>query len=652
MSLTKRILVCFVAVAVAITCSSPLSIKAARTLGENDVDLYYITYQANVNNQTMIDNGYNQTPAIGGVSHYMVNNQITSSNSFGLPSGIDLSEWDYYILLGNNSWQGDNFSSRGISGLLVYNSDSPMILYHARTKLQNFAYDAVGYQNGTYGWDRGSFNIYKSDLNDMFSNGDARIFYTSGDDWIEFNSPSVYDGVSIQLNGTYIASTNHPNFYYGKDIAVNSTYAISDYYSINQLSSWLIDGCEKSPNLMETFQVTKDGTNYEGWDDAFGESDLDLQGDTTLAFASCDCTPIKDGYNPLTNAYAEWTIDTGSFDFTFGGDQTKQAAAMNKWGVSFDVGIQYKIVGTNGNKNIASTGASGTIYSHIDYNNLSQEEFLNGSYTISLSELVQDASSYSGGDAGAYLMGLFAMREEVPGIVTAFNGSLVTGGDPVGDEVGETAWNIVTSGVPILGGLSYDQINRVFNSSLNYMLAECRYDVVMHPVNTGLGIQGQKGEAYCDLNTGVHNGRATGAVIPPANEDGNEVIRPDYSSGDNQNFYYPVTLPGGGSGLALQEGSPSSNANATGGTGYGGSATANVQFESGIKGLTDRFLEEEGKEDWSKSWWSVFGTFKDNPASGLYSEYFGWLPEEFMKFLLSIASVVFLVGAARFIRRG
>ena len=650
MSLTKRILVCFIAVAVAVTCSSPLSIKAARSL--NDDELFYITYQANINNQVMIDNGYNQTPYNGGTSHYMVNNQIDASNTFGLPSGIDLSDWDYYILLGNNSWQGENYSTSGISGLLVYNSDSPAILYNGRTRLQDFYYDEVGYQNGTYGWDRGTISFYHPDLSDLFTNDDARYFYVSGSQWQENQSPSLYNDVTLGLNGTYIASSNQPNYYYGKDIAVNSTVTVDNSYSITELSNYLTDGCNNSTNLMETFQVTKDGTNYESWGDAFGDSELDLQADTSLAFASCDCTPIKDGYNPLTNAYAEWTIDTGSFDFTFGGDQIKQAASLNKWGVSFDVAIQYKIVGTNGNKNIASTGASGTIYSHLDYSNLSQEEFLNGSYTISLSELVQDASSYSGGDAGAYLMGLFAMREEVPSIVTAFNGALVTDGDPVGNEVGETAWNIVTSSIPILGGLSYDQINRVFNSSLSYMLAECRYEVVMHPINSGLGIQGQKGEAYCDLNTGVHNGRATGAIIPPSNEDGDEVIRPDYSSGDNQNYYYPVTLPGGGSGLALQEGSPSSNANATGGTGYGGNATANVQFESGIKGLTDRFLEEEGKEDWSKSWWSVFGTFKENPASGLYSEYFGWLPEEFMKFLLSIASVVFLVGAARFIRRG
>ena len=643
--MNKKILSVVIAVALCVCMVSPLTIKAS-----ND-DMYYITYQANIGVQGLVDSGYVQENYSGAKALFMTNDQIESCNSVQLP--VDLSEWDYYVWLGSNTWQGDTFSSFPGGCLLVYNSDDPLLMWTGRPLLRDNYADSSYYVNGQYNWNNwGSICIFDEHLQQMVNDGDLRYFIYVNDQFEEQTGASLtlYEQISMGLNGNFIVSTNVDNYYYLGDISKNSTKTVTNYYIQSEVLEWFFDGIEHSPNYMNYFKVTKDGVTYEDWENAYGDPELDLERDSSLAFASCDCTPIKDGYNPLTNGYAEWTIDTGSFDFTFGGDQMKQTASMNKWGVSFDVAINYRIVGTNGNHNIASTGATGTIYSHIDDFNLSEEDFLNGEYIISLSDLVMDANSYSGGDAGAYLMGLFALRDQVPGVVSAFNGTLVTGGDPVGNEVGNTAWNIVTRNIPVLNGLSYDQVNGFFNSSLSYQLAECRYDVTMHPVNTGLGIEGQKGEAYCDLNTGVHNGRATGAVVTPSQAGDDPVVMPDYSSGDQQNYYTPVILPGGGNGYALQGGSPTSSSTAQGGTGYGGNATANVQFESGIKGLTDRFLQEE--PNWNKSWWSVFGVFKDNPASKLYNQYFEWLPANFLQFILDIGAIVFLVGAARFIRRG
>lgn len=641
--------ICMVIMAVA-----PVSIKAAAD------NMFYITYQANIGNQDLIDMGYVQPNSNGSVSLFMTDNQIDAYNALTLP--VDLSDWDYYILTGANTWQGENFSSVSNGVLVVYNSENPIIMYNGRPQLRDLYSATSSYQNGTYTWvTANQISFYDSDLKQKQLDGDFKIYDIQNGSFTERSNYAFYQDVSIGVTGTYICSTNQPVYYYGGDICANSTATVTNYYNQNEVVAWFIDGVEKSENVLPKFKVT-DGETILDYDNSIGGGVPDLQHDGSLAFSTIDLAPVKNNdISPLIDGLLTWTIDTGSFDFTFGNDNVKKAAAAGKWGLEGDIEVKFTIQGGNSGtffQPIAGQNGSCVVYSHVKFDNLFEPDFLSGQYRLNLDEIIQNGYAYSGSDVAAYLITVFTVYKDAPSVIKYVNNHVASSGSAA-KALLPTLQNLAGQNehLKFLSAVDFDALATYFNGNndFDFELNSLYFDGSFVPFNSGIGISGQSGKVYADLYTGVHGGSAAGAVVPSPDPDGSPIIQPDFISPDQQNYYTPVVLPSGGNGYALQQGDPSATAYGGAG-GAGGNAMVNVNANPiiNIQNGFDEFAKvmklSENSNHIQKTFWGSFGYFRDNPATDLYKDYFGWLPEEFVTFILTCCTVTFGIGVFRFIR--
>lgn len=617
----KKLTATVIAVALAVCMVGPLTVKAA------DDGLFYITYQANINNQTMIDNGYNASLSNGSAARYMTNAQIETFNNFGLPEGIDLSDWDYYILVGTNSWQGENYSLGSPSGLVVYNGSDIPILYKGRPQLRD-QYSAIdGYRNGSYGWDYGSLSLYHSNLDEMRDNGDLKIFNVEGENWVDRSSDTVmYQDISFQLNGNYIVSSNHSNFYYGKDIDLNSTKTVTNYYDQPQVVAFINDGIENSPNLMPSFQVTKDGTNYESWDDAFGEPEIDYSLNQGLGFKSFEAITMFDGsHKPTIGVQVSYALNqNGNFD------ANDALIRGYEYGIVYKFTINYQISASSDPKifqPIFGESWSGTVNATIMQTGMTWAQICGGTDYITFSDIFdQPDSIVTGVDDGAKLLLLmnYCLTE---GKTTIWSLPSFTGGELI-----QALEDYNTSA----------GIGSIIKPLRNYGLRNLTIQITAMPVCRTLQENGVISGATVDYLSGASSGYTSdivsGDTIIPGDQlpDMNKYLMPQYDPTGNQIY-------------VVVDGNPSDQQSNNGIHGSGNSYV-NVTMESGIKELLNR-IDTWDKIHWNQSWWSVFGTFEENPASALYREYFSWLPPEFIVFFTKVASIVLLVGAAKFIRK-
>lgn len=634
----KKVAAFIIAFCLVLVAAAPVVVKAAAD------DLYYITYQANIGNQELVDLGIVQNTAVGSVSYYMVNNQIQAYNDLQLP--VDLSDWDYYMITGANTWQGANFNDIAGISLVVYNSGSPLLCYKASPSLSQFYFDNASYKNGTYSWSRGSFTFYGENIKDLQENGDFKIFSLSGDNWSE-SSYAFYNNLSIQVSGSFIASTNQPLLYAGEDIAKNSTVSVSNGYDLTQVKQWLADGVNNSESIIDYFQVTKDGVNYDSWGDAFGGGGAnfeDLSLNEGFGFSQFECLTMYDGSrDPELSLRSSWALNVNTMDF----DSIDLAGAT--YGIHYDAVLNYRVTESADRKvykPILGGTYSGTIYSSWDSGDMTVNEIKAGSVTIPLRTIFgSDTAEAVGTDGGAGAMIL---------IDTALNqGRSSVFGNP--SFLGTDLVSVYEAAVDYAGALGYSvqAVAGVIVPTTTYYLDGLNIQLSATPYIKSKNQKGVLSQRTVDYLSGATAGFTSDLKYFDHSNNSDQITIDGTKYPTEYQYTTPSYDPSGRMNYIVVDGSPSNAYGGNGGNGgTGGSATANnyVQFESGIKGLTDRFLQEEA--GWNRSWWSVFGVFEDNPASELYSTYFSWLPPEFLQFILDIAAVVFLVGAARFIRRG
>lgn len=631
--------ICMVIMAVA-----PVSIKAAAD------NMFYITYQANIGNQNLIDMGYVQPNPNGSISLFMTDNQIDVYNSLTLP--VDLSDWDYYILTGSNTWQGENFSSVANGTLVVYNSENPIIMYNGNSQLRNLYSATSSYQNGTYTWvTANQISFYDSDLKQKQLDGDFKIYDIQNGSFTERSNYAFYQDVSIGVTGTYICSTNQPVYYYGGDICANSTATVTNYYNQNEVVAWFIDGVEKSENVLPKFKVT-DGETILDYDDSIGGGVPDLQQDNSLSLSSIDMIPLKDNFvGGMTAAKVTGAFDFNTFDTTFGGDQVKAAAAVSNYGLQFDVSVNYR-VDTSYDKalfqSLFGQSYSGSIHSSFYVDGITQSDAQILDVPITLSDLLENSDTIVTGDKrGMALLALINYAQEGErGSKTAdflgFGGLTLEDDAIVSEVIGS---------VPLLGGLT-NEIRDWIAADYVYGLTELNYTAFVTPFNDGVNIKGVPSKTECDMISGVHTGTAGGGIkTDPVT--GDVTVNPDFTIGPHQNYLLPTVLPSGGTGEIVVTGSPS-NSSATGGAGGNSNVNVNANPVINVQNGFDEFAKvmklSENSNKIQKSYWGAFGYFRDNPATDLYKDYFGWLPEEFVTFIITCCTVTFGIGVFRFIR--
>lgn len=612
----KKAVALITAIMMVVFAVAPLNCKASA-----DEGLYYITYQANIANQPLVDAGYNSTMTIGySAARYMTNSQIDFCNNLQLP--VDLGDWNYYILMGSNTWQGENNSGSVAPTLFVYNSDSPLILYKGNQRLRELYGDKTGYTTGEYGWDRGGLNVYAPNLDELKNSGQIKKFRLTGETWSE-DVIQPYDGVSVSVGGQYICSTNTPYFFYGKDICMNSTKTVTNIYDNQEVFAWFQDGVINSESYMEYFKVTKDGNNVEDWNNIFGPENMDFDIDQGIGFAQFQCITLFDGSSkPTLGVKSSYSLSAnGSLDVS---DPNVRAY---EYGIKYDIVVNYKIQASSNPKifqPILGETWSGSIFSSFTLKGKTYSEMANGTDFITFDDIYNaDGSIVTGVSEGSELLNMM---------------------NYILNNKSKSVFNIPSVvGVDIL-----EEYNEAGNIGIlplrNYGLSQLTFQITATPLVISTQKEGVVSSDTVDYLSGAHGGVTTDIVKP----DGSTV--PGTTTPNQNQFLTPQYDQNGNLIYVVVNGDPSSGGQANNGIHGSGNSYVNITLDGGVKELLTR-LDTWHADNWNKSWWSVFGTFTENPASALYREYFGWLPEEFISFFTKIVAVVCVIGAAKFIRR-
>lgn len=460
--------------------------------------------------------------------------------------------------------------------------------------------------------------------------------------WVDYTDIS-YNAYWWRLSiGGSIISTDIESFYNGSQIG----------YYLQQLgdASKFYEAVQSCENVFDYMKVT-DGSIVKDYEDYYGGSVTDFQKDTSLSLSSIDMVPLKDNYiGGMTAVKTKGAFNFNLFDTSFGGDRIKEAAAKASYGLQFDVTVNYNVDCSYDKaafQALFGNSYSGSIHSTFYIDNITEAEAQKFDISVTLSDLLENADTIVTGDKqGLALLALINYAQEGErGSKTADFlgfGGLTLQEDAIVSEA--------LSMVPLLGG-PLDNFRDWISADYTYGLTELYYYADVTPYNSAVGIKGVMSDCECDLISGVHSGTAGGGYTTDPTT--GEVIKvPDYKIGPDQNYLSPTILPGGSTGEIVVSGSPSnSSSNAQGGV-----ANVNVQanpiinFENGIDTFMDVMNLSKNAETVQEGFWGFFGMFKDNPASELYRDYFGDIPEDFMKFLLACSGICFGLGVFRFVR--
>lgn len=612
---------CFMILAV-----SPVSVKAAGS------DIYIISKVGNGSSNTDIYNtsfAQNYYPYMA--NDWEVGNFQTIISSFDVPEGNKI------IVIRNGGGNPDNPNdiTTYYDHLKIYTfpSDKLSFFYDGNYHQGDLLNQGSSVTEGSWVWGP-QFTIYINSDSSGAKPSDCNCYEYTSNGWTLEAWDASWSSYWHCFNGSgVLVYTDCGHMLNGSEIAYHM-------YHDNVGIAEAVQSCE---NWLPKFQVTNDGQNTVDYDDAFGNGSgyEDFSLNEGFGFSQFECLTMYDGSrDPELSLRSSWALNVNTMDF----DSIDLSGAT--YGIHYDAVLNYRVTESADRKvyqPILGGAYSGTIYSSWDSEDMNINELKSGSVTIPLRTIFgSDTAEAVGttGGAGAVIL-----------IDTALNnGRSSVFGNP--SFLGTDLVSVYEAAVDYAGALGYSvqAIAGVIVPTTTYYLDSLNIQLSATPYIKTKGQKGVLSQRTVDYLTGASGGFTTDLKYPDPSDNSNQIT----IAGVNYPTEYKYTTPSydanGNMNYIIVDGSPS---NAYGGNGgSGGNATANnyVQFESGIKGLTDRFLEEEA--GWNRSWWSVFGVFEENPASELYTTYFSWLPPEFLQFILDIAAVVFLVGAARFIRRG